>query len=102
MTLLIVEDSDSDRYAYRRYLEAQTDFKNQILEAASLEEGRDLWREHSPDLVLIDVNLPDGSGLELLESIQSSYPDPKLPVIILTGQEDARVAVQAMKLGARD
>ena len=102
MTLLIVEDSDSDRYAYRRYLEAQTNSKNQILEAASLEEGRDLWREHSPDLVLIDVNLPDGSGLELLESIQSSYPDPKLPVIMLTGQEDARQAVQAMKLGARD
>jgi PAS domain S-box-containing protein len=102
MTLLIVEDSESDRYTYRRYLDTTTDFKSQILEAASLEEGIELWREHSPDLILIDVNLPDGSGLELLEIIQSSYPDPKLPVIMLTGQEDARLAVQAMKLGARD
>ena len=102
ITLLIVEDSDSDRYTYSRYLEAQTNFDYQILTAATLAEGIELWRTRSPTLVLVDINLPDGSGLELLEIIRSSHPEPKLPVIMVTGQEDTRQAVQAMKLGARD
>ncbi|MGL5034210.1 MAG: GAF domain-containing protein, partial [Microcystaceae cyanobacterium] len=101
-TILVIEDSESDRYIYRRYLQTATEVEWPILEAETLAEGIELWRTRSPTLVLMDVNFPDGSGLELLEIMQESYPESKLPVIMITGQGDAKLVVQAMKLGARD
>jgi len=101
-TILLVDDSESDRGIYRRYLLADKDFDYQIIEAESLEEGLELWRSESPDLVLVDIHLPDGSGLELLEAIAETASERKTPFIAITGQGDERIAVQAMKLGARD
>ena len=100
--ILLVDDSDSDRGIYRRYLLANKDYDYQILEAETLEEGLELWRSQSPDLALVDLNLPDGSGLELLEAIQKTQSRKKIPVIMMTGQGHERIAVQAMKLGDRD
>lgn len=52
------------------------------------------------DLALIDIMLPETSGLELLDSIKMSFPS--LPVIMITALSDAATAVQAMKKGAAD
>ena len=101
-TILLVDDSESDRGICRRYLLADEDFDYQIIEAESLEEGLALWRSQSPDLVLTDIHLPDGSGLELLTAIKKTHPRQKFPVIMMTGEGDERLAVQAMKLGASD
>jgi PAS domain S-box-containing protein len=101
-TILLVDDSESDRGIYRRYLMTDKNFDYQILEAESLEEALELWRSQSPDLVLTDIHLPDGNGLELLEAIEKIYPSQKFPVIMMTGEGDERLAVQAMKLGASD
>ena len=101
-TILIVEDSESDRVMYRRYLLANENCDYQILEAGTLEEGLERWKAESPDLVLADINLPDGSGLELLATINKTYPSSKIPVIMMTCQGNERLAVQAMKLGASD
>ncbi len=101
-TILIVDDSESDRVTYHRFLQMDGDANYQILEASSLEEGLALWRSQQPNLALIDINLPDGSGLEFLAAIQGNDPNLKLPIIAITGQSDERIAVQAMKLGASD
>ena len=101
-TILLVDDSESDHGICRRYLLADEDFDYQIIEAESLEEGLELWRSRSPDLVLTDIHLPDGSGLELLTAIKKAHPRQKFPVIMMTSQGDERLAVQAMKLGASD
>ncbi len=53
-----------------------------------------------PDVVLLDVGLPDLSGLEVLERVKASAP--RLPVIMLTASTDVRTAVQATRLGAFD
>ncbi|HLO47034.1 MAG TPA: response regulator [Kamptonema sp.] len=100
--ILIVDDSEIDRLIYIRYLQSNTDRSYEIIEADTLKKGLELWRSQHPDILLVDVNLPDGDGLQFLEAIGKSYPDEKLPVIILTGQGDERVAVRAMKLGAAD
>jgi DNA-binding NtrC family response regulator len=103
--ILLVDDSESDRAIYAGYLLTDESFDYQILEAETLEESWEVWRSQLPDLVLVDLNLPDGSGLELLEVINKKdlkNLSPKCPVIVITGQGNERIAVQAMKLGARD
>lgn len=100
--ILIVDDSESDRLSYVRYLESDLGRNYHIIEAKTLEEGLELWRSQQPDVVLLDINLPDGDGLEFLEAIGTDQLINKLPVIILAGQGDERIAVRAMKLGAAD
>ncbi|MEB3190605.1 MAG: PAS domain S-box protein [Snowella sp.] len=100
--ILLVEDSESDRFVYRRYLKADTDNQYEILEAETLAEGLELWQTQSPNLALVDLHLPDGSGLELLEAITALPQDLQIPVIVMTGQGDEKIAVQTIKQGAID
>ena len=101
-TILIVDDSETDRATYVRYLQLETDHSYRIIEAETLEEALELWRSRSPDMVLLDLKLPDGDGLDLLECISEGNIDRRSPVIVLTGQGDEQTAVRAMKLGASD
>ena len=68
--------------------------------AASASEGRQAAAEHAPDVVLVDLRLPDASGLLLLETLRAD--DPELGVIMLTGHADVPTAVRAMQSGALD
>ena len=54
--------------------------------------------EHSPDVALVDLRLPDASGLVLLEALRADHPD--VAVIFLTGHADVATAVRAMRAGA--
>ena len=101
-SILIVDDSESDRVAYVRYLRAEKNFSYQIIETETLEAGLESWARNRPDLVLLDINLPDGNGLDFLEAIAQTYSAPKLPVIVMTSQTDTRMLLEAMKRGASD
>jgi two-component system response regulator HydG len=68
--------------------------------AATASEGRQAAAEHAPDVVLVDLRLPDASGLTLLEALRAD--DPGLGVIMLTGHSDVPTAVRAMQAGALD
>ena len=68
--------------------------------AASATEGRQAAAAHAPDVVLVDLRLPDASGLMLLEALRAD--DPELGVIMLTGHADVPTAVRAMQQGALD
>ncbi len=102
LKILIVDDLESDRVSYARYLQSDSERSYHIIEAETLEDGLELWRSQQPDVVLLDMNLPDGDGLEFLEAISTDQLINKLPVIMLTGSGDERIAVRAMKLGAAD
>ncbi|MEE3717898.1 response regulator [Tumidithrix elongata RA019] len=101
-TILIVDDSESDRSTYSRYLQADQERQYRIIESETFEEGLEMWRSQQPDLVLIDLNLPDGDGLEFLEAIDADRAGERVPAIVLTGQGTEKKAVSAMKLGAAD
>ena len=72
----------------------------EMLSARTLAEGRRLADGGEVDLVLLDLMLPDGSGLELLGHLSAAPLGP--PVVMLTGVSDVRVAVQAIRAGASD
>jgi signal transduction histidine kinase len=102
-TVLIVDDSAADRRIYRRFLTKSEDPHEfyDILEADSGEQGLALCQEGSCQILLLDFYLPDMDGLEFLQRLkhQSHWT---MPVIMMTGQSDTAVAVQAMKWGVLD
>jgi PAS domain S-box-containing protein len=64
---------------------------------------QDLWRylaNHQPEIILLDYRLPDGTGLDVLEELHKR--GSRIPVVIITGQGDERLAVRALQLGAAD
>ena len=71
----------------------------EVRTAGTLQEARQALREHDPDALLIDLQLPDGSGLELLQT-----PEGRLPpgVIFISGNASVELAVEALRLGAMD
>jgi len=71
----------------------------EVCTAGNAGEARTLFQERDPDLVVSDVVLPDGSGLDLLQEIQASRPRP---VILVTAHGTVDAAVEALKAGARD
>ncbi|MBD2151233.1 response regulator [Pseudanabaena sp. FACHB-1277] len=127
-TILIVDDSRTDRALYRHYIEHDSENKYQFLEAESIEDGLLMWRSRQPDVLLIDLRLVDGSGMQILKTMQQEIYDeqqekilqnnifknvirknddyvgviPKLPVIVITGSDHVRDAVDAMQAGAFD
>lgn len=99
--ILIVDDSDTDRMIYQRYLTQAGIADCSILQSDCGETGLDLCLEHGPDVILLDYLLPDLDGLEFLQTLKPQI-QPLPAVIMLTGQGSEQVAVEAMKLGAQD
>ncbi|HEX4964321.1 MAG TPA: response regulator [Thermoanaerobaculia bacterium] len=97
--ILIVDDSPEDREVYKRMLAQDRDHDYEFLEADLGEEGLQLAQMERPDCVLLDYKLPDMDGLEFLSRLTDQKP---LPVVVLTGQGNEAVAVEAMKGGAQD
>ena len=95
---MIVDDEEAARYGMRRALST---FGYNISEAGSAEAARALLRQHEPDLLLLDVNLPGMSGLDFLREIKNENGNGPL-VIIVTAHGSERMAVEAVKAGAHD
>ncbi|MBQ4160221.1 MAG: response regulator transcription factor [Clostridia bacterium] len=94
--LLAIEDEPEIRALLQTLLEA-AGYK--ILSAENGETGKMLQASHQPDLVLLDLGLPDIDGREVLRAIRK---DSACPVIVLSAISDEDVIVQALDLGAND
>ncbi|MGH9464426.1 MAG: sigma-54-dependent transcriptional regulator [Thermoanaerobaculia bacterium] len=95
--VLVVDDEPSLLDFLRLLLESEG---YEVDTRPSLAEARRHLAEHQPDLVLCDVMMPDGNGLELLEEIRRRPSPPS--VIMMTAFTSTRSAIEAMKLGADD
>jgi len=95
--ILVVDDEYLIRWSLQQSLVEQG---YEVLLAASAEEGLALIDRESPDLVLLDIQLPGMSGMDLLLSIREQRPE--CTVIMVTATSDLSVAVKAMKDGAFD
>lgn len=95
-TLLVIDDDRAVLHMISHTFEGSP---VSVLTARHVREGLDLIKQ-GPDVVLLDIMLPEISGLEAVRQIQSL--DPKLPVIFITGRGTSETAIEAMKLGAYD
>jgi signal transduction histidine kinase/CheY-like chemotaxis protein len=100
--ILIVDDAEADRVAYRRYLESANSLDCSIFDCESAAEALQFCGRYCPDVILLDYLLPDVDGLELLQDLTQQLGTTSPPIIMLTGQGSESVAVAAMKHGARD
>jgi DNA-binding NtrC family response regulator len=96
-TILVVDDVDTAREAIANSL--RKDGK-EVLEAGSLKEARSYLEQGKADICVLDILLPDGNGLSLLDEVINYSLQPKFIVITAHGQID--YAVEAMKKGALD
>jgi DNA-binding NtrC family response regulator len=92
--VLIVDDQEDLRGLLRMVLEREFD----IAEAESGAALHKAFQQEQPDVVVLDVVLPDANGLELLPQIKRRWPDTE--VLVLTGHGTFQMAVEATKLGA--
>jgi DNA-binding NtrC family response regulator len=95
--LVVIDDDRSVQFFVR---EALRESEIEVFAADDERKGLELIGEHRPDVVLLDVMLPQISGLEVFEQIHAL--DSKLPVIFITAGGDSDTAIEAMKLGAFD
>jgi two-component system nitrogen regulation response regulator NtrX len=95
--ILIIDDEDGIRESLSGIFE---DEGYTVLTASSGEEGLKLLKEHSPDLILLDVWLPGIDGLQTLKEIKDLKPG--LPVIMVSGHGNIELAVKATRTGAYD
>jgi two-component system response regulator AtoC len=80
--------------------EALRDAGYEALQAADLAQAHKMLDSGAADIILLDVNLPDGSGLTLLDRVALENPSP--PVVVITAYGEVETAVEAMKKGAQD
>src|SRR3954471_23520881 len=93
--LLVVDDEPSILHFFRRAFPGPD---VTLVTASSAATGVDTAARERPDVVILDVNLPDGSGLEAFRRIHAA--DPKIPVIFITGHGTTSTAIEAMRMGA--
>ena len=96
-TILVVDDEHLIRWSVEQVLRREG---YGVLQAGTGADALRLTQAESPDLVLLDIQLPDANGLEILERLRAG--DPDLPVIMITAHGGVESAVRAMKLGAHD
>jgi serine phosphatase RsbU (regulator of sigma subunit) len=95
--ILTIEDEQIIRQGISDYLE---DCEFTVLQAENGRKGMELFRKHSPDVVLTDLRMPLMGGREVLSCL--SEESPETPVIVVSGVGDIRDAIEAMRLGAWD
>lgn len=100
--VLLVEDDMVDRMACRRALAQVPDYEFILSEAETGMEGLQLAHTQKPDCILLDYHLPDLNGLEFLIKLADDTGNISVPVMMLTGADNAAIAVAAMRRGARD
>jgi len=95
--VLVVDDEQSITKLFKKEFATA---ERQVQSAGTGRQARDMVRRYEFDVVVLDLKLPDASGLQLLPEFRQRMPDAE--VIIISGHGDIDSAVEAMKLGAYD
>lgn len=94
--VLIIEDERNIRHFVKTILMTNG---YQIIEAKTAAEGKMAFMSHSPDVVILDLGLPDGDGMDFLKLVRKEFTTP---IIVLSARTDEKDKVAALDLGAND
>lgn len=97
--VLIVEDSNTLQQVIGMALEAQGYICTAALDGAS---ALRLLAEHTPDAILLDLNLPDIDGFELCKRVKSEPKSRNIPILVMTGMGQSGFEIMAIQAGADD
>ena len=95
--VLVVDDEESILHFLKAALQRKS---YQVLTATNGKEALDLFAQHRPDLVILDIRLPGEDGISVLRKIRKK--DRKALVLMITGYGSKQSISEAMKLGASD
>lgn len=95
--ILLVDDHEVVRLGLRALLERHNQFEV-VAEASTARDAIEKVKQYSPDVVVMDIRLPGGSGIEACEEISENYPDTK--VIMLTSYAEDEMLFSAIRAGA--
>lgn len=98
--ILLVEDNPGDARLLREQLRDVDSFAVEISHADRLEAATARLLEGPIDVVLLDLSLPDAQGMETVRRMLERAPE--IPILVMTGLDDERLAVQAVQAGAQD
>ncbi|WP_440945336.1 PAS domain S-box protein [Methanosarcina sp. T3] len=98
--ILLFEDNPGDANLIEEMLEEFADFPYKLKNVETLNEGLNLLKEHPFDVILSDLRLPDSDGVDTFLEIYGI--NSRVPIIILTGMNDERIGIDAVKSGAQD
>lgn len=96
-TILTIDDEESVRKSFKRYLE---DLDYVVFEASNGKTGLDIFLEKNPDLVLIDLRMPEVDGFDVITRIKEKSPDT--PLIVISGAGNINDVVESIHKGAWD
>ncbi len=97
MRIMLIEDHPIVRAGCRRMLQTKDDVE--VQEAATAADGFRIVREFIPDIIVLDLNLPDVNGLSLLAALVSAAPERK--IIVFSMYDDPAFAQRALESGAK-
>ena len=95
--ILVVDDDELQRWAVRKHLTA---WGYEVIEAADGQSGLEMFSTHLPDLVLLDLQMPDQTGMDVLKQMRAI--DPNTVAIMVTAHGGVQDAVAGFKLGLFD
>lgn len=98
--ILLVEDNPGDARLLRETLREAEGFPFEMAHAERLGQAAGMLAGSPADVVLLDLSLPDAHGLDTVRRMLDAAPD--IPIIVLTGTDDERLALQAVHAGAQD
>lgn len=94
--ILIIEDCPQTQLVLKRILSSLAEVEC----ASTTTAARGILGRYSPDMALLDLQLPDGDGFSFCSEIQAQYPN--LPIVFITGQSEVSSKVTAFSMGAED
>lgn len=97
--VLVVDDDEFQRKIIGRLLEAEN---YHLVFAASGIEALNVMRKVQPDIILMDVMMPDMDGIEATRHLKAAPQIAKVPVIMMTGNSEGQIVIDSLKAGAAD
>lgn len=100
INVLLIEDDDAFVSLLSRMLTRHNNGLFQLNRVDTLQSGLEWLSKYNTDVVLLDLHLPDSSGLDTLKSLYER--NPEMPILVLTNLDDEMMGIKALNLGAQD